>query len=115
MKIIDRKTFLTMPAGTVFSKYQPNVFGTLQIKGETIWNDFFVQDIAEAIRCSSSDEFFDILDEAQETGVSVQLDFNCEGRDGEFDEDQWFAVWDNNDVAGLIERLSNCLEETKNE
>lgn len=35
MRIVDRKTFLAMPIGTVFSKYEPCVFGNLCIKGET--------------------------------------------------------------------------------
>ena len=38
MKIINRKQFLALPKDTLFSKFQPNVFGVLSIKGDTLYN-----------------------------------------------------------------------------
>lgn len=110
MKIVDRKTFLAMPAGTLFSKYEPCVFGALEIKGDTLENcgDFGVQQIADAIECYDSGDF-GLKCTMMENGISVGLDLDCQGRDGLFDENQLFAVWEPKDVEALIERLSDAL------
>lgn len=111
MKIVNRAQFLALPPNTLFSKYSPFVFGELEIKGET-WghcNDFLSQQVAGAIACTGSQDFADMLEDAQELGVSLAMDFDCQGRDGCFDEDQLFAVWEAADVAALIERLTACL------
>lgn len=113
MKIIDRKTFLALPDETLFSKYEPCVFGDLTIKGETVGvNDFLIQQICDAVRCHDSGEFAEILDDAQETGRSFDMDFDCMGRDGLFDDEQLFAIWEPADIIALIERLKmlvpNC-------
>lgn len=73
--------------------------------------DFFQQDIACPVKCNSSSEFMDILDDAEKTGKSFDLDFDesNSGRDGCFDEDQLFAIWEPNDIRQLIERLQSCL------
>ena len=48
---------------------------------------------------------------AQETGDDVKMDFEYEGRDGMFDgDDQLFAVWSENDVQALINRLEETLK-----
>jgi hypothetical protein len=110
MKIVNRQHFLALPPNTLFSKYTPCVFGPLEIKGET-WahcNDFLSQQVADAIACSGSEDFSAKLEDAQELGASVAMDFNCLGRDGCFDEDQLFAVWESADVASLIDRLQQC-------
>ena len=35
MKIVDYRTFVRMPAGTIFASYEPCVFGDFQIKTDT--------------------------------------------------------------------------------
>lgn len=115
MKIVDRKTFLAMPAGTVFSKYEPCFFGELCIKGESLHtNDFLEQQIADSIECSGSQDFSDKLNDAAEFGGSLAMDFNCQGRDGCFEGDKvMFAVWERQDVCGLISRLRRALRDSQ--
>jgi hypothetical protein len=110
MKIIDRKTFLSLPAGVLYSKYAPCVFGDLQIKGDTVGqNDFYTQQIADSIKCHDSGEFVDILSMAEESGESFDLDLDIEGRDGLFEDKQKFAVWETADMRALIERLTRLV------
>ena len=109
MKIIDRKTFLNLPENTLFSKYEPCCFSDIMIKGETWTHDFLYQDISDAIECSGSDEFSDLCDISEKNQTELKLDFDCQGRDGMFDEDQLFAVWSKDDVKSLVKRLSECL------
>lgn len=116
MRIVDLQTFLAMPAGTVFAKYRPCVFGDLHIKGDTLASgtDFFYQQIVDALDVNDSGEFADELRRATRdgaTGPEIAMDFNCEGRDALFDADQLFAVWSRDDVAALIERLTVALQQ----
>jgi len=112
MKIVNRPTFLKSPAGTLYSKWEPCIFGELLIKGDTLpnGNDWFYQSIADAFEHLGHD-FSDKLFVAAETGESLRMDFACEGRDGCFESDeQMFAVWEPADVQGLIERLQVALQ-----
>ena len=109
MRIVDRETFLAMPEGTVFAKYQPSVFEHLSIKGETIGNDFYYQQIVDAVEAPNSDRWAALLDESQVSGRELEMDFETQGRDGCFDDDQLFAVFSKQDVAQLIDRLKRCL------
>jgi hypothetical protein len=112
MKIVDRKTFLALPEGTVFSKYQPYIFGELQIKGSTLKSsgDFCAYSITSAIDYDSSEDLFEKLDRMEKNGEAVPMDFDSGGRDGCFDLDQLFAVWDEQDVRKLIGRLEQSIE-----
>lgn len=109
MKIVNRETFLKMPKNTVFTKYEPCNFGDLMIKGETLYPDFFQQQVLQ-VDCNDSVEFIDILEAARKEGKSFNLDLDCEGRDGLFDEDQLFAVFEKADVEMLIGRLKRCVK-----
>jgi hypothetical protein len=112
MKIINRNTFLALPAGVVFSKYEPCIFGPLVIKGDTTpFNDFYYQEIDGAIDCRDSGEFSDNCFLMQ-NGSSVSVNLETEGRDGLYDDDQLFAVWEAADLASLIERLQQCVGAT---
>ena len=114
MRIVDRKTFLEMPAGVLFSKYEPCALDDIEIKGDTVSDiDFYTQDIAGAVKCNDGNEFLEVLLDAADNGTSFAMDFECECRDGCFDEDQLFAVWDHEDVAGLIARLHKVLESAR--
>jgi len=114
MKIVSRTQFMAYPAETVFSTYEPCFFGPLMIKGETIVhangpNDWFEQQIADAIDAGDSGEWAEKLFDSQENGTSLAMDFECQGRDGLFEDEQLYAVWEPQDVAALIERLQQCI------
>jgi len=115
MKIINRKQFLDLPKDTLFSKFQPNVFGDLSIKGDTLYNgdeaiDFFLTDVADPVDCSSSDDLDRKLDIAVKLGSSLNTNYNIEGRDGCYDDNELFAVYERQDVLKLINRLSDCVK-----
>ena len=101
MRIVDRATFLALPPNTVFNKYAPCYFDEPSIKGETWGNDFLVQDFDGL----GVDEMM-----ALETGESLPLNFDLEYRDGLFDDNQLFAIWDENDAKALIARLLKCIK-----
>src|SRR4051812_9857957 len=104
MKIVDRKTFLDMPPGTVFAKFGPlpsYVFGDVMIKGETSSNDFWMQPFI-SIDADDTSDWAEEIEQSITTGHSIGLDLDYEVRDGLFENDQLFAVWEHADVKGLI-------------
>lgn len=108
MKIVDRKTFLAMPKGTVFTKYQPCSFEDVRIKDESNEIDFFYSDISGAIDHRGSDEFLQQCI-AAEKGASIPMNFDGLARDGLFDQDQLFAVWEPQDIQQLVDKLLSCM------
>ena len=117
MKIVNLQTFLTYPANTLFSKYKPCCFDSLAIKGESLLetNDFQVSlDIAGALECAGTDDFYEKLDRALKDGISLKMEFETDGRDGAYDEDQLFSVWEADDIRLLINHLKKCLETAGN-
>lgn len=111
MKIINRETFLALPAGTVYAKFEPHMFGETCVKGDTVAGvDWYYAGLNSPI-CTHNDTWADtILFNAMETGCSVSLDFETETRDGLFDQEQLFAVWESVDVRQLISRLQQTLK-----
>jgi len=111
MKIVNRDTFLKMPTDTLYSKYRPVCFDELNIfVGASGDVDFFYQDISAAVLSDSSGDTVEILVAAEKTGHSIALDlWENTSRDGLYDEDQLFAVWEDHDVLDLIERLKICV------
>ena len=111
MRIVNRATFLAMPENTLFSKYEPCIFRDLLIKGESLHcNDFCVSQIADAIDCDGSESFIDACDGAVQTGASLKMDFDLFGRDGCFNDNQLFAVWEKDDIEALIDKLNMCVK-----
>lgn len=113
MRIVKRKEFLGLPDNTVYAEYSPCVFGDLMIKVETYklsQNDFTTQQIVDAIDSEGSEDFFNKLEQAEESGISLEMDFDCTGRDGCIDDaDKLYAVFEQKDIAKLIKRLQDCL------
>lgn len=117
MKIVTREQFMKYPAETLYSTYEPCYFGPLLIKGDTIEHDgknidWFYQQIADAVDAENSGALYDTLVGAEKLGFSVALDFDCQGRDGLFDDKQLYAVWEPQDVIALVSRLQACLPPT---
>lgn len=119
MRIVDRATFLTLPAGTVFAKFGGTegdpadaFFGEVAIKEDTCGNDFVVQDLMGQFEgWSDSGTWLDELDRmtADPDHESPPIDYDSAGRDGLFDAKQRFAVWSAEDAKRLIDRLNDAV------
>jgi hypothetical protein len=108
MKIVNLTTFLSLPAGTLFSKYTPYCFGELYIKSDSIHQsrDFLYREIVSAVDSEDSDDYREKLDRAEHHGESISMDFDTESRDGTFEDKQLFAVWESEELQNLI----TCLQ-----
>lgn len=112
MKIVDRKTFLAMPEGFVFQKFEPMIFGDIEIRNDVLQpnekfsGDYYSTELTTRPDCDVDDVFSSI-----ENGTSFDMSFITQCRDAAYDVEEKFAVWERKDVEGLIERLQRSLDE----
>ncbi len=113
MRIVTLETFIAMPAGTLYTEYEPCIFGELQIKGESCaQNDWFVQSIVGSLDVTGSSEWMEFLLAEPAAGKSLPIDLESQGRNGLFPgPESLYAVWEPQDVRQLIARLMLCLPE----
>jgi hypothetical protein len=117
MYIVKLKEFLELPKGTVYSGFSPNMIDTeLFIKGSTCGElDWVKTQLLDALDVDDSVEYNDQL-EAMLTDSSVHypLHFHTTSRNAMYEKDKLFAVWDKEDVEGLINKLQQSLMEAYN-
>lgn len=107
VRIVDRKTFLSLPAGTAYCKGKKWYFESLAFKGESLPNDWLYIDPAW-VDANDSGEAFDRLEEMLESNVSYPMETDCR-RDGLFDEAAVFMVFEDNDLKQLFALLAKAL------
>lgn len=97
MKIISREAFLKLPSGTLFRKFKPSYFEDLQMK-VCNQNDGWIPDfVSIPTHCFTSPSGTDV---DLESYGSFKFEYaSC--RDGLFDEDQLFAVYELSDINDL--------------
>ena len=120
MRIVDRKTFLALPPGTIYAKYEPCVVEeTMMIKGDTLVGfkqepiDWFYEDLGNPLDLEGHDEAggpvgHEGLEAMREKGVSIP-NVRCGGRDGCFNDDQMFLVWERGDVLRMQDQINETL------
>jgi len=108
MRIVTRKQLMELPAGVVYQEYTPRVFGEMCIKGDTLESpstfentDWFMRPLLELGDSADWDEKATALEE----GESIELEFECEGRDGCFADEQLYAVWEQKELIKAAELL----------
>lgn len=118
MKIVNRQQFLELPPGTVYAKYRPHTYEELAIKEETLRLedgtpiDWLYQSTIPSFRHSQDSNDFDMVGAMIDDGQSAELDYDCCGRDGCFEDEQLFAIWERRDHAALISRLTAALQQS---
>lgn len=102
---------MALPAGTVFSYYEPCFFRDLYIKDsepDEMAPDFSISSLVGAVKHDSSNEFGKVCDQ-MENGESKPVDFEYSGREGFFNDNQLIAIYEKEDVKKLIARLTGTL------
>lgn len=118
MRIVNRETFLAMPSGTVFVKFPAQTNGIcisatdeLSVKGDSLSNDFYYQTfIPDYEGSNNSDDYQDIIFSMLDGKSSPSVEYNVYSRDGLFDADQLFLVWDKPDLEAMIAMFTTALE-----
>jgi len=110
MKIVDRKTFMQLPTGTMFQKYTPEICEELCIKDSNLLDIDFWYYCIDGIHAVDGDDdvqVSDMLYQAERDGQSFNSDLRVVSRDGCFDQDQLFLIWEPADVAKLVDLITN--------
>jgi hypothetical protein len=118
MRVVDRKTFLAMPPGTLFAKYggEPPIencidVGDLRIKGEPRGSsDWWYMSLSALPDHDDTDGLIDVHEKLL-AGEDLPPDFETVTADGLFDQEQLFAVFSAADVDALIDRLHAAQSE----
>lgn len=115
MKIVNRLEFMKLPSGTLYKKFTtPFAFEDLAVKFDSLsfhedgTGDFVRMGLAE-VEWDETSQMFDRLDEMMEQGASYPLDLDCAGRDGCFEPDAMFLVFEREDVIKLRDFLTELL------
>lgn len=111
MRIYNRKNFLKLPDGTIFCKGARWCFDNLSIKGQSGDNDFFYVDLCN-INADETGQLVDRLEDSLENGNSYTIN-NQTMRDGTFDEESIFLVYEKKDLELLIDIMKISLNEEK--
>lgn len=108
MRAVNRKTFLSLPAGTIYCKGVRWAFDGLCIKDDSLENDWIYLDPAWP-SSHDSGEACDILETSLATGSS----FPCEdamGRDGCFTDDAVFLIFEKDDLLALRSYIDRAID-----
>ena len=104
MKLVDCKTMLQFPAGTLISMYEPAIINETVINDESIFHpsggtDFYTQCIFDdAVECNTVDG----------TG-QAELDHESIYRDGGFNNNELYLIWEPDDIQAIIGRLQAVM------
>lgn len=113
MKIVTLEEFLSMPANTVYCKYGDGPFGDIEVKtsapGE--WGRDWVVDYLNTYCDAPYNESCADMD--LPVGTELRFASNQTSRDGLYEGDQLFCVFDNEDILRVIRKLFRCLKKDK--
>jgi hypothetical protein len=114
MRIVDRATFMALPYGTIYQEYHDGDFPTLMVKGsegdpipEEEYASYTSTQLTfpwfpdEVFDKAGTNDPWDIILAMADDGVQRPLAFDGTSSDHAY-ADRKFAVWDPEDVRGLI-------------
>lgn len=108
MRLVKKSEFLSLPEGTLFARLQERwVFDELSIKGDSLSSDDFWK-----IPLGWPDDAFEggicKLDEMlADPSVSYSANDTIQ-REGIYDSDSVYLVYEQNDIDNLVERLKKA-------
>ncbi len=121
MRLYKRADFIKLPANTIYSKLNGEHSDSDLIEGlyckttdkNDYVNDWVEQDlIGEAGFPNDITNGADAIDyqiNLRDTFQDFRTDLECGGRDGMFDDEDVFVVWDKEDITKLRDFLNKCL------
>ena len=101
MKIVSLEQFLKYPEGTIYSKYKPCYMDGLYVKADsTETGDWVCMTLIDPIAGDHHDAC-----RKMESGGDVSYESDYYGRDGCFDDEQMFMVYNYEDTDAMMKIL----------
>ena len=110
MRILARQEFMKLPEGTIFASGGRCYFDGFFVKGETWETDFLCRSL-NIFDASGTDDFVGGFDEMV-AGASRPIE-QCYGREGLFDDEMLYLVYEPADIAELIRVLQAAPQTQK--
>jgi hypothetical protein len=115
MKIVNRQEFLSSPGGTVYSKYHEGGcvfdFCIKTSKANELDNDWYYVDL---IGYPDNLDIFDYIDDSIRNQVELDREFELNHdvvqRDGMFDSDDYFMIFDRKDLNKILNKLLRTVD-----
>lgn len=108
MRIYKRAEFMQLPGGTIFSKGKPWAFSDLMVKSSPDGSLDFVCRSLINIDSHDSEQNWDRLEQMRDVGASFPLNEDY-GRDGMFDDEDLFLVYEAADLIQLLSVVNAAL------
>jgi len=101
MRILNRKQFLAMPSGTIYSRYEPIVSRDLEVKRDTLDNgdDWFYVSFIGSPECENEAGDVEAYEKMLTEDVPIEP---YQIRDGAFEQDEMFLVYTEADVSVIL-------------
>lgn len=114
MRIVGRKEFMQLPSGTLFCQCANRwAIDDLQVKFDSmIFSDDCDDFVSMPFTCfeaDSSEQWIDRIEAMANEGASFPLDLDAAGRDGLFNRDALFLVFETQDVVNLRDFLTSII------
>jgi len=111
MKIVNRKQFLKLPNGTIYCSFNKKnfSFNGFSLKLESLSNDWYYMDLTDFDNWDNSEERIENIQKMIAEGKEYPLSLNCSSRDGMFEEDEMFCIYDKQDIERIINVLSESI------
>ena len=101
MRIVKRAEFLSLPRGTVYSRYKPQIVTGFEIKGFSFSNDWYYRNLLGDVGGDSTTHEY----EDMEAGKSLPICLDMEQRDGSFDNEERFLIFEHPDLEDLVAEI----------
>lgn len=76
-------------------------------------HDYILTDLLDSVTTlddNDEKEYWEIIDESVENGKEFKIDLECTGRDGMFDYNRKYVIYDKDDIKRLVDKLSSYLK-----
>ena len=113
MKIVDKKEFVKLKIGTLFCRYEPCTMGAVCIfMGNCNSDDFYFKPLVEIDESQNPfDNYPELLLDAEKHNKNLKIDTTLDAmRDGVFDNDEKYMVFDFKDTVDLRKILDTVIE-----
>jgi len=111
MKIVNKKEFLKLPENTIYCSFDKNnfAFNGFAVKLESLENDWYYMDLTDFDNWDDSEERIENIQKMITEGKEYPLSLNCSSRDGMFEDDEMFCIYDKYDVERIMSVLSESI------
>lgn len=110
MRVVQYNEFIKLPSGTVFCEWEPCIRRELKVKGESIDNiDYIEMELRGDFKSEVClDPYLEACDRL-EKGEEVRAEFDSFGRDGLYDHNRKYVVYDKQDIEDLLNYIKTLV------